>query len=364
MKNYYIITLQIFSCLNILNNKIFCDSIFPENIHENQHNISYHKKMNEKIYDVAIIGNGPGGISAGIYTGRAKKSTIIFTGPTWGGHLTTTTLVYNYPGYKSIDGLKLIENMMDQLVEAGCLVNNSVIKEVIFSEKKGEPHKLFTSDGEEFQAFSIIIATGAKHKHLPVKKSEIFNNKGIYYCATCDGTLFANNKNPVIVVGGGNTALTEALYLSGICKKVILIHRRDEFRGEPFLVDEVKKTKNIEILWNTEVDSLEGDENENQLICIRVINNKTKTKTTIETNGVFIAIGFIPNSQIFKNTILGITEDGYIITDFLTLQTNIMNVYAVGDVTDKIYRQAITAAGDGCKAAINVIANTNSSSKQ
>jgi thioredoxin reductase (NADPH) len=349
----------------ILNNRYYSYISFKKKIIniEKDKNISYHKKTMNKnisnIFDVAVIGNGPGGITASIYTSRGQKKTIMFTGPMWGGYLTTTSDVENYTGYVKIDGLKLIENMMEQALACGVIVNETVITKVIFSHDQKKPHILINSNGEEFKALSIIIATGATHKHLEIEKNEQFENKGIYYCATCDGTLFKYNPYPVIVVGGGNTALTEALYLSGIVKKVILIHRRDEFRGEPLLIEKIKRTKNIEILWDTEVDSLHGDEGEKRLISIDVINNKTKVKTNIQTNGVFIAIGFNPNSKIFKEEGLEITENGYIVTDPLTMKTNILRVYAVGDVTDQIYRQAIVAAGNGCKAGINVNTELN-----
>lgn len=312
-------------------------------------------EKNSNIYHMAVIGNGPAGASASIYGSRANKKVIMFTGDLWGGHLTTTTDVYNYIGYKSIDGLKLMENIMEQAKECGVSIKEEYVTEVIFSENKKLPHKIITSHGNTYEAFIVIIATGAKHKHLNIK-GENFDNKGIYYCATCDGTLFTNNPNPIIVVGGGNTALTEALYLASIVKKVKLIHRRNQFRGEPFLVNKVENTPNIEILWDTELVELKGD---SSLKSIIVTNNKTNEFSEINTNGVFIAIGFEPNSQMFKKTKLTLLEGGYIKTNFMNFRTNIPGVYAVGDVTDSIYRQAITGAGDGAKAAIDAIQYLN-----
>ena len=184
--------------------KVICDNI---------------QKMQINLYDVAVIGNGPAGCSSAVYASRGNKKVIMFTGELWGGLLTTTTDVYNYTGYTAIDGLKLMENIMDQVVSCGTTVYEEYVKEVIFSTNKS-PHKIITSSGNTYEAFVIIIATGAKHKHLPIKHN--FDNKGVYYCATCDGTLFRTNENPIVVVGGGSTALTEALYLASIVKKVIL----------------------------------------------------------------------------------------------------------------------------------------------
>lgn len=324
------------------------------------HSIIYDKikkmKINQNLYDVVVIGNGPAGCSSSIYAARANKKVLILTGDLWGGLLTTTTEVYNYIGYKSVDGLKLMENMMEQVVACGATVKEEYVKEVVFSIDKRIPHKLITSHGNTYEAFVVIIATGAKHKHLPNVKGLNFDNKGVYYCATCDGTLFTNNPHPIVVVGGGSTALTEALYLASIVKKVILIHRRNEFRGEAFLVNQIKKTENIEILWDSELRELKGD---SSLKSIIVENNKTKEFKEIETNGVFVAIGFEPNSQIFKNTKLHILNGGYIQVNLLNFRTNIFGVYAVGDVSDSIYRQAITGAGDGAKAAIDAIQYLN-----
>jgi thioredoxin reductase (NADPH) len=324
------------------------------NIHVKNDNIT--KMTNPNLYDVAVIGNGPAGCASSIYVSRGNKKVIMFTGELWGGYLTTTTQVYNYIGYKEIDGLKLMENMVEQAIVCGTIIKEEYVKEVIFSNDKKIPHKLITSHGNTYEAFVIIIATGAKHKHLPELKGPNFDNKGIYYCATCDGTLFKENPHPILVIGGGSTALTEALYLASIVKKVILIHRRNEFRGEHYLVEKVKNTPNIEILWDTELRELKGD---NNLQSVIIENNKTKIFTEIQTNGVFIAVGFTPNSQIFQNSILKIHEGGYIVVNPINFRTNIPGVYAVGDVTDSIYRQAITGAGDGAKAAIDSLQYLN-----
>lgn len=303
------------------------------------------------MFHVIIIGNGPAGCGAATYVGRGNRKTLMLTGVMWGGHLTTTTTVYNYIGYPQVDGLQLMELMMQQAKESDVIIREELAIKVNFHQEDNW-HEVITSEGNSYRAPIIIIATGAKHKQLPLSKSEEFRNCGIYYCATCDGTLFKNDTTPVVVVGGGNTALTEALYLSTICKKVIIIHRRDKFRGEPFLIKQVKQKSNIEIQWDTEITDLRGHKT---LDAITITNTKTEATHIIETRAVFIAIGFEPNTKIFKNSHLELLEGGYIKVDNYQ-KTNMRGVYAAGDVCDFQYRQAITAAGDGAKAAMGALA--------
>lgn len=310
--------------------------------------------------DFIIIGSGPAGCSGAVYAGRANKSAILFTGASAGGHLTTTTEVYNYTGYVKIDGPELMNAMMAQVEMSNVQVQYEVVTKVNFSMEiniKLRKHEVISATGATYTAPIVIIATGAKHKHLPLNNAHIFNNKGLYYCATCDGILFRND-DLIVVVGGGNTALTEALYLSAIGKKVIIIHRRDEFRGEPFLAKEVSSKNNIEILWNHEVVELCG---ESHLQYINVINNKTQVITKLFTRAVFIAIGFNPNTQIFNSTPLHLLEGGYIAINHENQTTNVPGVYAAGDVADLQFKQAITAAGDGAKAAIHGLMELNRS---
>jgi thioredoxin reductase (NADPH) len=306
-------------------------------------------------FHVIIIGNGPAGCSAATYISRGNYKTLMFTGPIWGGHLVTTTTVYNYIGYVEIDGLKLMETMTQQAKSSGTTIKETIVKTVIFKTKKIKKHQIMTVNNEIYYSDVLIIATGAQHKHLDLPKSTELKNNGIYYCATCDGSLFRYDMNPVIVVGGGNTALTEALYLSGICKKVIVVHRRNTFRGEQFLINQILKKPNIDIQWDSEICQLIGKKT---LEAIEIYNNKTKIKTTIITSAVFVAIGFFPNTDIFKNTKLKLQNGAYIKVNNKQ-QTNIKDVYAVGDVCDFNYRQAITAAGDGAKAAINILKDFN-----
>ena len=307
------------------------------------------------MFHVIIIGNGPAGCGAATYVGRGNRKTLMLTGVMWGGHLTTTTTVYNYIGYPQVDGLQLMELMMQQAKEAEVIIREELAIKVNF-HKEEDFHEVITSEGNIYRAPILIIATGAKHKHLPLPKNEEFRNCGVYHCATCDGTLFRYDETPVIVVGGGNTALTEALYLSSICKKIIIVHRRDKFRGEPFLINQVLQKSNIEIKWDTEITELKGDKN---LKFITILNKKTQVTTIIETRALFIAIGFEPNTKMFENNHLALLEGGYIKVDNHQ-KTNIKGVYAAGDVCDFQYRQAITAAGDGAKAAMGALAELSS----
>lgn len=311
---------------------------------------------NEMIKDIIntkilIIGSGAGGLSAATYAGRGlgeANGVYCLMGGLPGGQLTTTSLVYNFIGYREIDGFELMENCINQSKDAGAILSYEWAQEINFNYDGGFLHQVHTEKNIYISPV-IIIATGATHVKLPVEKEAVFKNSGVYYCATCDGPLFKNKT--VMVVGGGNTALTEALFLSTICKEVVLVHRRDEFRGEPFLITSVKNKENINIKYFFEIDSLEGQD---ILKSVIIKNNKTNEKETIKTEAVFVAIGFQPNTKILENTNIEL-EDFYLKTNPQNMATNIPGVYGVGDVTDKIYRQAVTAAGDGAKAAMNAL---------
>lgn len=298
---------------------------------------------------MVIIGSGAGGLSAATYGARGmgqEKSVYCLMGSLPGGQLTTTDKVYNFIGYSEIDGFDVMQKCMEQSRNSGAILLYEWAQQIKCADVAKNLHEVHT-ESTIYKTPLIIIATGASHTKLPVKEEPIFRNKGIYYCATCDGPLFKNKR--VVVVGGGNTALTEALFLASICSEVILVHRRDQFRAEPFLIDKVRNTKNIILELFMEIKQLDGKE---KLESILIENNQTEEQKRIYTNSVFVAIGFEPNVQVTHNTPIELI-DGYIKTNPASMETNIEGIYAIGDVTDKIYRQAVTAAGDGAKAAIN-----------
>ena len=295
---------------------------------------------------VLIIGSGPAGYAAAIYSSRAGLKPLMISGIEPGGQLMITTDVENYPGYENpIQGPWLMEQMKKQSEAFGTKIINDYVTDVDFSKF---PFEINTEKGKYF-SYSVIIATGAKAKWLGVPGEDEFKGFGVSACATCDGFFF-KNKN-VVVVGGGNTAAEETIFLSSICKKVTLIHRRDKLRAEKILQNRLFEKKNVDVIWNNELKEIVG-ENENKLIKKIIIKNtKNFDEKEINLDGLFVAIGHKPATEIFLNK-LEIDEDGYILTKADSTKTNIDGVFAAGDVTDKIYRQAVTAAGMGCMGAL------------
>lgn len=299
----------------------------------------------EKIQKCVIIGSGPAGYTAAIYAARAGLYPIMFTGPEPGGQLMITTDVENYPGYpEGIMGPQMMEDFKKQAERFDTVIRYELIQKVDFSE---QIHQLWTESGEEIQAHSVIIATGASAKWLGLPSEKKLTNKGVSACAVCDGFFFKGQE--VAVVGGGDTAAEEATYLSKLCPKVHLLVRRDELRASKIMQERVTKTSNIEIHWNTEVHEVIG---EDQVTGIRIINNQTNQISDITATGLFIAIGHQPNTGIFKDW-LDMDQSGYLITTAGTSKTKIKGVFASGDAQDKVYRQAVTAAGTGCMAALD-----------
>ena len=299
-----------------------------------------------KTTKVLIIGSGPAGYAAAIYSSRAGLSPLMISGIEPGGQLMITTDVENYPGYENpIQGPWLMEQMKKQSEAFGTEIINDYVIDVDFSTF---PFKINT-EKEKYSSYSVIIATGAKAKWLGVPGEDKFKGFGVSACATCDGFFF-KNKN-VVVVGGGNTAVEETIFLSNICKKVTLIHRRDELRAEKILQNRLFEKKNVEIIWNNQLKEIIGN-NENKLIDKIIIKNTNNyDEKEIILDGLFVAIGHKPATEIFLNK-LEIDDDGYILTKADSTKTNIDGVFAAGDVTDKIYRQAVTAAGMGCMGAL------------
>lgn len=295
-----------------------------------------------------IIGSGPAGYTAAIYAARADMKPVMYTGMQMGGQLTTTTEVDNFPGYADgTDGTAMMEDLKRQAERFGTEVRFGLVTKVDLSDKVGGIHKVILDESKVIEAESIIICTGATAKYLGIESEQRLIGGGVSACATCDGFFYKGQD--VVVVGAGDTAAEEATYLSNICSKVTILVRKDFMRASKAMQHRVNKTKNIEVLYNTEIDEVIGG---NVVEGVRAINNQTKETTDISVTGVFIAIGHKPNSDLFKG-VLDMDETGYLITKGKSTKTNLPGVFAAGDIQDKEYRQAVTAAGTGCMAALD-----------
>lgn len=294
---------------------------------------------------VLIIGSGPAGYTAAIYAARAGLNPVLYTGAQPGGQLMITTDVENYPGYPTgVMGPQMMQDFENQAKNVGTDVRFGTITKVDFS---GKTHKAWVDGEKEIHAKSVILSTGASAKWLGLESEQRLNGSGVSACAVCDG-FFYKGKN-VAVVGAGDTACEEALYLSNLCPEVHMLVRRDEMRASQIMQKRVEKAENIIVHWNTETDEVLGD---NVVNGVRVFNNKTNEKKEIAVEGFFVAIGHKPNSDFLKDW-LKLDDAGYVVTEPGTSKTDIAGVFAAGDLQDKIYRQAVTAAGSGCKAALD-----------
>lgn len=297
---------------------------------------------------VLIIGSGPAGYTAAIYAARAGLEPILVQGIQPGGQLMITTDVENYPGFSDvIQGPWLMDQMKDQAAKVGTRLLYDVIKHVDFKER---PFKAIGESGDVFVADTIILATGAQAKWLGIPSEEYFRGYGVSGCATCDGFFFKNKK--VAIVGGGNTAVEEALFMTHHASEVYLVHRRDQLRAEKMLQERLFKHPKIKILWNQDVEEVLGDENPKLVTGLKLKDTKTGATTELALEGVFIAIGHRPMTDIVVGK-LTLDDHGYVVCPPGTTHTNIPGVFAAGDVQDKIYRQAVTAAGQGCMAALD-----------
>lgn len=302
---------------------------------------------NEHI-ECLIIGSGPAGYTAAIYAARADLKPVMYTGMQMGGQLTTTTEVDNFPGYPNgTDGTMMMEDLKKQAERFGTEVRFGMATAVELSTTPGGTHKVTIDDSKIISAATIIIATGASAKYLGLESEQRLIGGGVSACATCDGFFYKGQE--VVVVGGGDTAAEEATYLAKLCSKVTMLVRKDEMRASKAMQHRVNNTKNLTVMYNTELDAVLGGQ---VVEGVRVVNNQTQEKTEIPVTGVFIAIGHKPNTDIFKG-ILEMDETGYLITEGKSTKTNIPGVFAAGDVQDKEYRQAVTAAGTGCMAALD-----------
>ena len=298
------------------------------------------------INNVAIIGSGPAGYTAAIYAARANLKPILVSGIQPGGQLTITTDVENYPGYENpIQGPWLMDQMQKQSLLVGTSIINSHVEKVKLDE---DIKKLYLDNGEIIETKTVIICTGAQARWLGIENEQKLQGHGLSACATCDGFFFKDKK--VAVIGGGNTAAEEALFLTKFASKVIIIHRRDKLRAEKILQERLIENEKIDFLWNSEVKKFHGDI---ELTSIEVFDNKENKIFNMEIDGVFVAIGHDPATSLFKDQI-DMDNNGYILTKPDSTQTSLSGVFAAGDVKDKIYRQAVTAAGMGCMAALEV----------
>ena len=300
--------------------------------------------MKSDIIDLLIIGSGPAGYTAAIYASRAGLNPILYQGKEPGGQLTITSDVENYPGYPNgIQGPEMMIDFQKQAERFGTIIKGGFIKSVNLSKY---PFEIIDDNDKNLIVNSVIISTGASAKWLGLESEKKFNGNGVSACAVCDGFFFKDEI--VAVVGGGDTAAEESLYLSKITKKVFLLVRRNELRASKIMQKRVFDNKNIEIIWNSEVKDVLGND---KVESIEILNNLKSTKSKLNISGLFIAIGHKPNTDIFKDY-LDLDENGYILTKPGTTQTNIKGIFATGDAQDKIYRQAVTAAGTGCMGAL------------
>mgnify|MGYP003133005041 CR=1 FL=1 len=295
-----------------------------------------------------IIGSGPAGYTAAIYAARADLKPVMYTGMEPGGQLTTTTEVDNFPGYPDgVDGPSMMIDLQKQAERFGTQVRIGMVTHVDFSNEVGGIHKITVDNDKKLEAETVIISTGATAKYLGLPSEQRLRGGGVSACAVCDGFFFKGQD--VAIVGGGDTAAEEATYLANICNKVTMLVRKDHMKASKAMQHRVTNTKNIDLRYNTEVDEVLGDQ---VVEGLRMVNSETGEKEEIAITGLFIAIGHKPNTEIFKGQ-LDMDDTGYVITQGKSTKTNKPGVFASGDVQDKVYRQAITAAGTGCMAALD-----------
>ena len=296
--------------------------------------------------EILIIGSGPAGWTAAIYAARAMRETLVVAGVQPGGQLTITTEVENYPGFAEIQGPELMDKMREHALKMGAQLAEDHIASVDFDTR---PFRAVGESGTVYTGDAVIIATGAQAKWLGLPSEQKFQGFGVSACATCDGFFYRGKE--VLVVGGGNTAVEEALFLTNFASKVTVVHRRDSFRAEKILQHRLLNHPKVEVVWDTVLDEVIGDENPLGVTGARLKNVKTGATRDVPVHGVFIAIGHAPATELFKGK-LDMKSNGYLITAPDSTATNVPGVYAAGDVTDETYRQAVTAAGMGCMAAL------------
>lgn len=304
--------------------------------------------MSDNVHKVLIIGSGPAGLTAAVYTARAQFSPVVFEGMESGGQLLSTTEVENFPGFPGgIKGPELMENFRGQALHFGAELVPKVVEKVDFLER---PFSVWTDDGRLFRSNAVILATGSSVKWLGLESEQRLRGHGVSACATCDGFFFRNRE--MIVVGGGDTAMEEALFLARIGSKITVIHRRHQFRASKIMSDRVMEHQKIDVKWDSEVEEILGDPETTGVTGVKIKNVMTGRSETVPCAGVFVAIGRKPNTDLFIGK-LDIDRNGYLVTRPYSTQTSIEGVFACGEVQDKVYRQAITSAGTGAMAAMD-----------
>jgi thioredoxin reductase (NADPH) len=305
-------------------------------------------QMNGHVEDVVIVGSGPAGYTAALYTARANLKPLVIEGFMWGGLLQQTTEVENYPGFPGggIQGPELMQKMRDQAEEFGARMETDQATAVTLADEPGGIHEVHVGD-TVYRARTVILAMGAEHKKLGIPGEEELGGRGVSYCATCDAAFFKDK--PTIVVGGGDSAMEEAIFLAKFSSKVLVVHRRDEFRASKIMVERARQAENLEFLTPYVVEELAGD---GMLQVAKLRHSETGEAKEIEISGAFIAIGHEPQSEIVGDQI-DVDENGYVATQGKSTRTNRPGVFAAGDLVDHTYRQAVTAAGSGCQAALD-----------
>jgi thioredoxin reductase (NADPH) len=304
-----------------------------------------HTESMTDVRNVIVIGGGPAGYTAALYAARANLDPLVIEGFNWGGQLMITSDVENYPGYADgVMGPAMMQDFRRQAERFGAVFVTDDVTRVDFSQR---PFRVWVGD-DEYRAESVIVATGASARQLGLPSEQLLQGRGVSYCATCDAAFFRDKV--VVVVGGGDSAMEEALFISRFAKKVLVVHRREEFRASPIMVDRARANEKIEFVLNSVVEEVLGD---GKVTGVRLVDTVTGEETVVETDGVFVAIGHDPNTALFLEQLDHEPDSGYLLTREKSTETNIPGVFAAGDVQDHVYRQAVTAAGSGCAAALD-----------